>query len=121
MKLFNLKEYLENPTKEIITSDGRNVRIVCTNRKDSNYPIVALIELGDREVTAQYTKYGTYHFNSESESDLFFAPEKHEGWINVYGVGGGFRGGSIYPSKEDANEGKCLSGYITTIKIEWEE
>ena len=78
MKPFNLEEYLANPTMKIVTRDGRNVRIVCTNRKDSNYPIIALIELGDREVTAQYTKYGTYHFNIESERDLFFAPEKHE-------------------------------------------
>ena len=78
MEQFSLEKYLANPARKVVTRNGRNVRIVCTNRKDSNYPIIALIELGDREVTAQYTKYGTYHFNIESERDLFFAPEKHE-------------------------------------------
>lgn len=122
MKLFNLKEYLENPTKEIITKKGRKVRILCTDRKDSYFPIVALVEGEDNiEETMHYTKDGEWIIDCDSGNDLCFAPEKHEGWINVYGGDGGFRGGSIYPSKEVANNSKCLCGYITTIKIEWEE
>ena len=119
MKQFSLEEYLANPSKKVVTRDGRNARIICTDRKDSNYPIIALIENKHKEHISQYTKDGkslTY-----IDDNLYFAPEKHEGWINVYGGDGGFRGGSIYPSKEDANKGKCLHGYITTIKIEWEE
>ena len=42
MKQFNLEEYLKNPSRKIITRDGRNVRIVCTNAK--SFPIVALVE-----------------------------------------------------------------------------
>ena len=44
MKPFNLEEYLKNPDKKVVTRDGRNVRIICTDRRDSVYPIVVLIE-----------------------------------------------------------------------------
>ena len=37
MKQFNLKEYLENPERRIITRNGRNVRIICINRKNEKY------------------------------------------------------------------------------------
>ena len=33
MKQFNLEEYLKDPSREIITRDGRPVRIICTNAK----------------------------------------------------------------------------------------
>ena len=57
--------------------------------------------------------------------DLFFAPEKKEGWINIFkGVSNDncFVGPTrIFKTKEHAEElGKDVSGYITTIKIEWE-
>ena len=44
MKPFNLEEYLANPNRKIVTRDGRNVRIICTDRKDSDFPIVALVK-----------------------------------------------------------------------------
>lgn len=51
MRQFNLEEYVKNPTRPIITRDGRAARIICTDRKgvgvDSPYPIVALIECHD--------------------------------------------------------------------------
>ena len=31
MKPFNLKEYLKNPSRKVVTRDGRNVKIHCTN------------------------------------------------------------------------------------------
>ena len=33
MKQFNLEEYLKDPNKKVVTRDGRNARIVCTDRK----------------------------------------------------------------------------------------
>lgn len=33
MKQFSLDEYLKNPTRPIVTRDGRSVRIICTDRK----------------------------------------------------------------------------------------
>lgn len=33
MKQFSIKEYLANPSRGIVTRDGRSVRIICTDRK----------------------------------------------------------------------------------------
>ena len=38
MKQFNLMEYLANPSRKIVTRDGRNVRIICTDKKGTNFP-----------------------------------------------------------------------------------
>ena len=34
MKQFDLKEYLKGPNKKVVTRDGRNVRIICTDRRE---------------------------------------------------------------------------------------
>lgn len=47
MKQFDLQEYLKNPGKKIVTRKGKSVRIICTNRLDDRYPVVAFIRLGD--------------------------------------------------------------------------
>ena len=69
-----------------------------------------------------YTKNREYNIGEESSPDLFFAPEKCEGWMNVYRDDGTRdpRGGYIYNSEEEAKK-EALSEVITTIKIEWEE
>ena len=47
MKQFNLEEYLKNPSRKVVTRDGRNVRIICTDKRGTNFPIVALVECED--------------------------------------------------------------------------
>ena len=127
MKQFNLEEYLKNPSRKIVTRNGRNVRIICTDKKGYEYPIVALIEnkLEGFEGVLYYTKDGEYIANESSMSDLFFVPEKHEGWINIYKSNyGGYELSQVYQRKEDAENEKYINDsdvYITTIKIEWEE
>ena len=63
--------------------------------------------------------------NVDSRLDLFFAPEKHEGWINIFrGKDNPFTGNIIFASKEEAEEsGRHCCGfiYITSGKVEWEE
>ena len=120
MKQFNLDEYLANPTKKLITRDGRPVRIICTDAKYYDYPIIALISLEDgTEVVCPYTKKGV-RFNIRQEGDgLFFALEKHEGWINLYS---GMLHGSVFNSEEEAKSAVLVDdSYIATVKIEWEE
>ena len=123
MKQFNLDEYLKNPTRKVVTRDGRKVtRFLCTDVK-GDYPIVALVEnFSGNETPISYTKDGKYRIGDKSGGDLFFAPEKHEGWINIYRdtILSGAYYKYIYPSEEDAKENAC-SGAIATIKIEWEE
>ena len=125
MEQFSLEKYLANPSRKVVTRDGRRVRIICTDRRDLNFPIVALIEKDSGgEVIYAHTKDGIYCSTWPTTSDLFFAPEKHEGWINVYRYsdGGHAYAGTVYDSKEDAEKRKVIDeNYVTTIKIEWEE
>lgn len=125
MEQFSVEKYLANPSRKLVTGDGRKVKILCTNRK-SPYPIVALVENHDsnNEDVYSYRENGLYSLSSLSEqNNLFFAPEKHEGWINVYRNSSGYvYTGAAYDSKEDAEKRKeSGENYVTTIKIEWEE
>ena len=123
MKEFNLTEYLKNPSQKIVTRDGREVRIICTDMKSyDDYKIVTLVTKNDgEEVLLCYRKSGRGEYCPDF--DLFFAPVKKEGWVNVYDITRTNCISRIYKTKEEAETiGKgCKSGYITTIKIEWEE
>ena len=71
-----------------------------------------------------HTKDGEHCTACTDIFDLFFAPEKHTGWVNVYRYsdGGHAYAGAVYDSKEDAEKRKVIDeNYVTTIKIEWEE
>ena len=125
MKQFNLNKYLANPSRKVVTREGRDVRIICTDRK-GDCPIVALIKKpdGDSEVVAAYSKNGVTNEYARALYDLFFAPEKHEGWVNIYKVNNFYHTEDelVYNSKKEAEmEGKNYMSYIATVKIEWEE
>ena len=120
MKQFNLEEYLNNPSKKVITRDGRNVTIHCTNF-NSCQPIIAQIE--GHNSSHSFTRDGKYCIDDRNlPYDLFFAPEKHEGWVNIYrdSIINGPCYKFIYPSEEEAKR-NAGPGAVTTTKIEWEE
>ena len=123
MKPFNLEEYLTNPSKKVVTREGKPVRIICTDAR-GEYPVIALIEHYQEtlDVTFSFTKDGKWCTDgTNSNKDLFFAPEKHEGWTNVYEEGTNrYLDGCICSTEEEAKRIRGY-GYITTIKIEWEE
>ena len=122
MKPFTLEEYIANPNRKVITRDGRNVRIRCTDAK-GDCPIVGLVDCNDTEIPLCFTEKGRIGVNfCDDPMDLFFDAEKHEGWINIYEYGRGkyITSEVVYTKKEDAIMGKNKS-YLTTIKIEWEE
>ena len=124
MKQFDLEEYLKNPAKKVITGSGKSVRIICTNKLDSTTPIIALIYKGSEEVIQLYTKEGKVTNKYPCfEYDLFFAPVKKEGWINLYRMNSIISPGPrAYDTKEEAESAAVdKSNYISTIKIEWEE
>ena len=125
MKQFNLEEYLKNPSKNVVTRMGRKVRIICTDREDSIYPIIALIKDDKREseILVTYTKDGIPAEYNEAYYTLFFAPEKKSAWINLYKMNSIISPGPrVYNTKEEAESAAGdKSYYISTIKIEWEE
>ena len=123
MKQFNLEEYLKNPSKKVITRDGKSVKIYCTDYIGAQR-IIAKIE-GYSYSTSFYND-GKYCIDkSVSHLDLFFAPEKHEGWLNVYrhtDTGEVTFGAILHTSREKAEKiGRTDYYYAATAKIEWEE
>ena len=122
MKQFNLNEYLKDPSKKVITRDGRAVKIHCTNF-NSVQPIIAEIE--GHNFSQSFTRDGKYCIDDRNlPYDLFFASEKKEGWLNIYHSESGFYlRGNPYKSKKEADEVAKANykTFCTTVKIEWEE
>ena len=124
MKRFNLKEYLRNP-RDLITRNGRKARVICKDRVSKACPLVVLVTMEDgEEIPFTYHTDGKF-YHDESELDLFFAPEEHEGWINLFGgsLCGLYIGDlRIFESKENAEKnGKNKRDYVKSVKIKWEE
>lgn len=122
MKQFNLDEYLANPSRKVVTRDGRDVRIICTDFNNPNFPVIG--EVKGSEWPRSFTTKGVFNRYEVGDSDLFFAPERHEGWTPVYRnkLTGKIMFGYAYSTKKEAEEAsKYDTRYVTTTKVEWEE
>lgn len=123
MKPFNLEEARQG--KPVCTRDGGRARIICFDRKNNTYPIIALVNKDGLEVVYTYTTKGEYSIHSIADFDLMMAPTKRTGWINLLQMGNHptITDGNIYSTEEEAQNKdyhdnvKC----VKTIKIEWEE
>lgn len=87
MKQFNLQEYLAHPERKVVTRDGRETRIICTDMIGTSLPIIVLVKNPEtlEEKLVLYTPDGRAAYLNK-DLDLFFADEdkcKHEGWINL--------------------------------------
>lgn len=118
VKQFSLEEYLKNPSRKVVTKDGRKARIICADR-NGIYPVVALVNNGGEDICV-YDERGIYAGNKK-ELSLFFAPEKHVGWVNVCRYNHGVAsGGEIYNSIEETME-NANDYFVSACRIEWEE
>ena len=124
MKQFSLEEFKKNPNRKIVTKDGRPVRIICTDAK-GKYPVIGLaLNKEEVEVPENYTENGYYLTNDRCDDDIFFAPEKKEGWVSVYrNERGSIFFSKPYPTKEEAIDALYddKDTRIDTIKVTWEE
>ena len=120
-QLFSLEEYLDEPSRKVVTRDGKQVRIICTDADRKN-PIVALVKEGDDKIFC-YQPNGLLYDHAECNNDLFFETTKKYGYINIYRAING-RASFIFDTKEEA-EMDCNYGkneaFIKTIKISWDE
>ena len=124
MEQFSLEKYLANPSRKVVTRDGCPVRILCTDKKSYNEQIVGLI-MGNNgmEFISTWTQQGKSFLNIDTPNDLFFAPEKHEGWVNVYPddkIIGELCCRYVFHSEEEARQNRGEQA-IATVKIEWGE
>lgn len=125
MKQFNLEEYLKNPSRKVVTGDGRNARIICTDAK-GDFPIVALMETPDGSIEFPHKFKNNGHSlycDEDYYLNLFFVQEKHEGWVNLYrGALDVTYAGCVYTIEKEAREHiDDPQRYVATVKIEWEE
>lgn len=124
MEQFSLKEYLKNPDRKIVTRDGHAARVLCTDRISDTWPVVALVRDEEGEAVRTFHENGECYLIDESPDpcDLFFAPEKKEGWVNLFKINSTITTGEVYNTKEEAKSAVVGSlGYISTVKVEWEE
>ena len=104
-----------------MTRDNRNVRIICTDAK-GNRPVIGLVDYKDYEGSYGYTKNGRIRNDDyDGNLDIFFAPEKHERWVNLYKEDDNiYASMNTFKTKEEAETLSC-SSCIATVKVEWEE
>lgn len=126
MKQFSLEEYLKNLKRKVITRNGEDVRIICTDKKEAVRPLIALITKDDgTEYLQTYLPDGRISEAINYSDDLFFVPEKKEGWINLLRSScGEVFIGTNYPYKDEKTakwEVSDRSNVVATCKITWEE
>ena len=119
MKQLNLDEYIKNPSRKVVTRDGSGVRIICTDFYGEK-PIIAKIE-GCENSYPFYENGRFLSYGEPSDLDLFFAPERKEGWVNVYQEDNQLRCGNVYDTKSEAEQHGSYVKRLATAKIEWEE
>jgi hypothetical protein len=114
MKPFNLEEALAGA--KVITGLGKLVTDIAYFPSASGfYKVCAVID----EVILYFTVAGClFKKRTNSFLDLYMAPVKKEGWINIYKDEK--PGECIYKTKEDARA-SGWTGPIACVRIEWEE
>ena len=98
------------------------MQILRTDLDDNDYPVAAVV--GNFHVD-KYTAEGLFQAGKKTDYDLFFAPEKHEGWVIISKLP--FTDSfeifpEIFATKEEAVRVWEDSPRIkcSIIKIEWE-
>jgi hypothetical protein len=113
MKPFNLEEALAGA--KVITGCGEPATdIAYFPSENSVYKVGAVINGGVRFFTVDG------HFRDKKHDficDLFMAPVKSEGWINIYKSRK--LGYCVHKTEEEAQASS--SGRIACVRIEWEE
>lgn len=119
MKQFNLQEYLDNPSRQVVTRDGRKVRIICTDFDNPDYPVVGEIE--GHKWPLSFATNGEAIKGRQLYNDLFFAPTIVKRWGIVYR-----KSERLFDTREEAekwmkeaDEGE--KKFCSVCKVEWEE
>ena len=122
MKQFSLEEFKKNPNRKVVTREGKPVKIIYTEA-EGNYPIIGLISLEGGERPESFAENGKYINNNGSDSDLFFEPEKKDGWVNVYRLNEHYMnaGNLVFKTKEEAVKSISSEYYVDTAHVTWEE
>ena len=119
MKQFNLQEYLANPSRQVVTRNGRKVRIICTDFDNPNFPVVG--EINGYKWPISFTTNGEAIKGSQQCTDLFFAPSIMKRWGIVYR-----KSERLFDTREEAEKWREEADegekkFCSVCKVEWEE
>ena len=126
MKPFDLEK--AKAGAQVVQRCGRRARIVDFALKNEAYPLVVIYtdDMG-REHLTEFSVEGKYYGDqSDDYRDLFMAPVKREGWVNIYRSAHGgaqdcYPQPLIFNTQEEAIAAAYPSSLRATTRIEWEE
>jgi hypothetical protein len=129
MEPFTLEKYLQNPQREIVTGEGRPVRILCTDIQDprDNRQIVAAVSYDTAgELVFRYDATGDAQLKSLPEANLYFKGAARVGYVNIFRDEKNtvFTGAEVYDTRESAIEGASVTDWWTllaTVRVEYTE
>ena len=102
----------------VVTRDGKKARIICFDLNNGEYVLVVAFTPGNGREGIISTKKDGRHctiFN-DSVYDLFMAPVKKEGWLNIYPN----EKVEMWPTKDLAVRNSDWN-IVACVKVEWEE
>ena len=104
-------------TKPVQTKDGRPVRILCTDREGTDWPVVGLVTCGDEEYHMYWMSNGNPKWNTEDKL-VNVPPPKQVLYFNMYKDG--TRG--AYKTRDSADKASAyLTGRIACVRVEFSE
>lgn len=108
-----------DPTKPVQTRDGRPTRILCTDRKHPDYPIVALVTWENgQETTQTFRADGSFLGCAHDPAhDLVNVHERVSRWMNAYS---GQYVGDLYMTRESCHDSACTSGLAAVVEFIFE-
>ena len=128
MKPFDLEKALAG--EPVVTRNGKPVtELHCFKTAEGPYNVCAVVDGVVMVLTAKGVYYSVEEGRVVEHSfDLFMAPTKRVGWVNIYldGHADGWShcGQVVYASEEEAKDNAyrtSCSTKIVTVKVEWEE
>ena len=124
MKPFNLEQALAGAP--VVTRNGLPIVELKYLQTTGN---LAVVRKDDGMLISYFIPCsGKLSNTTDYATDLFMAPAKKEGWINIYTGNSTTHGHTVdytvFETKDLAQQAagnRCIVTYIATIKIEWEE
>ena len=105
---FSLSEY-QKGGYSVQTRYGENVIVICTDRTDNDYPIVALVKNCNKEAARFFSENGESIIEEESIYDLFLVKQDFEDGDIVIRDGDDVFGPFILPYRGTNEEGGILT------------
>lgn len=127
METKNLKPFDLEAAKAgapVVTRNGCQARIICTDLRCGKCPIVAAVMSHDEESVEIYSVNGELYCKARNgnDLDLFMAPIKRKGWVNLRRICDDVYGAKVYETKEKAESvGLTYGDYVATVPVEWKE